>query len=483
MALTIITIYQLLGVALLFAVLGLVLSLIYEERDPSTTLAWVLLLVLFPFFGVLLYVIFGRDWRHIGATDRKRAEALARGKEALAPFHARHADDASAFLGASAPVAARLSSAIRAQNGTEPLPCHDPEIFTSGAEKFERLYDDIESATDHVHLEYFIWEQDALTKRFCDLLAEKARQGVEVRLLYDWIGSVKYGKRQLRDLERAGARVQADAAELIRLNYRNHRKIAVVDGRIAYTGGMNMGQEYIDGKPRYESWRDTHVRFGGPLVADLQRLFCERWRRTCGEDLFAERYFPTPAPAPTRRSVWAQVVHSGPESPRPAVRNTFLLAIFSAEERLRIQSPYFVPDEAIQEALVAEALAGVDVRLIITGVPDKKVPWWAAFTYLDDLVDAGARVFHYRAGFFHAKTMTVDGAVAIIGTTNFDIRSFALHDELSVVFYDSALAAETDADFDDDVARSAEFTAADIERIGRLGRMRNALARLSSRLL
>jgi cardiolipin synthase A/B len=483
MALTIITIYELLGVALLFVVLGLVFSLVYEERDPSTTLAWVLLLVLFPFFGVVLYVVFGRNWRHIGATDRKRTEALALGREALAPIYERHADEAAAFLGMSPPVAARLSSAILAQNGTELLPCHDPEIFTSGAEKFERLYGDIEGATDHIHLEYFIWEQDVLTKRFCNLLAEKVRQGVEVRVLYDWVGSLGHGKRQLRDLERVGAHVQADAAELIRLNYRNHRKIAVVDGRVAYTGGMNMGQEYIDGKPRYESWRDTHVRFGGPLVADLQRLFCERWRRTCGEDLFAERYFPVLAEAPERCAVWSQVVHSGPESPWPAVRNAFLLAISSAEKRLRVQSPYFVPDEAIQEALVAEALAGVDVQLMITGVPDKKVPWWAAFTYVDDLVGAGARVFHYRAGFFHAKTMTVDGAIAIIGTTNFDIRSFALHDELSVVFYDSAMAAETDAAFDDDLTRSAEFTAADVERVGRLGRMRNALARLSSRLL
>jgi cardiolipin synthase A/B len=483
MALTIITIYELLGVALLFVVLGLVLSLIYEERDPSTTLAWVLLLVLFPFFGVLLYVVFGRNWRHIGATDRKRTEALARGRDALAPIYARYADEASAFLGESSPAAKRLSSAIRAQNGTELLPCHDPEIFTSGAEKFERLYGDIEDAIDHVHLEYFIWEQDALTRRFCNLLAEKVRQGVEVRVLYDWVGSLGHGKRQLRELEKAGATVQADAAELVRLNYRNHRKIAVVDGRIAYTGGMNMGQEYVDGKPRYASWRDTHVRFGGPLVADLQRLFCERWRRTCGEDLFGERYFPVLAETPARRAVWSQVVHSGPESPWPAVRNAFLLVISSAEGRLRVQSPYFVPDEAIQEALVAESLAGVDVQLMITGVPDKKLPWWAAFTYVDDLVEAGARVFHYRAGFFHTKTMTVDGTIAIIGTTNFDIRSFALHDELSVVLYDSTMAAEADAAFDRDVAESAEFTAADVAAVGRLARMRNALARLSSRLL
>jgi len=257
----------------------------------------------------------------------------------------------------------------------------------------------------------------------------------------------------------------------------------VIDGHVAYTGGMNMGQEYIDGKPRYASWRDTHVRFGGPLVADLQRLFCERWMRTAGEDLFSQRYFPAPAETPERRAVWAQVVHSGPESRFQAVRNAFLLAIASADRRVRIQSPYFVPDEAIQEALIAQSLAGIDMQLMMTGVPDKRIPWWAAYTYVDDLVEAGGRVFQYSAGFFHAKTMTVDGTIAIIGTTNYDIRSFALHDELSVVFYDQPMAEQLDAIFDDDVSRCVEITLADIHSVGRFARLRNAVARLSSRLL
>ena len=304
-----------------------------------------------------------------------------------------------------------------------------------------------------------------------------------MRVLYDWVGSLGFGKRQLRRLEKAGAQVQPDSAELGRLNYRNHRKIAVVDGRIAYTGGMNMGQEHIVGKPRYASWRVTHIRFGGPLVADLQRLFCERWLRTTDEDLFAERYFPTPAETPERRAVWAQVVHSGPESRFQAVRNAFLLAITSADRHLSIQSPYFVPDEAIQEALLAQSFAGVGVRLMMTGVPDKKIAWWAAYTYVDDFIEAGGRVFQYTAGFFHAKTMTIDGTIAVVGTTNLDIRSFALHDELSVVFFDAAITAQIDATFEHDLTHSVEITLADVQGVSRLARMRNALARLSSRLL
>jgi cardiolipin synthase len=334
-----------------------------------------------------------------------------------------------------------------------------------------------------VHLEYFIWEQDALTSRFCDLLAEKVRQGVEVRVLYDWVGSITYGKRQLKKLRKAGAGVSADAAKWIKLNYRNHRKIAVVDGRVAYTGGMNMGQEYIDGKPRYESWRDTHVRFGGPLVADLQRLFATRWLRATRESVFSARYFPDLDSEVATNAVWAQVVNSGPESSWAAVRNAFLIAIASAEKRVQIQSPYFIPDQGIEDSLVAQSLAGVETRLMMTGVPDKKIPWWAAFTYIDDFVRAGGRVFQYRAGFFHPKTMTIDGSVAVIGTTNFDIRSFELHDELSIFFYDEGVAASQDAIFEEDLSNSAEYTLAEARAISRLQRMRNAMARLSSRVL
>jgi len=475
--------YGILGIAFYVVILGVMLTLIYEERDPSTTLAWVLILLLLPGIGVVAYVLFGRNWRLIAKNDHLRIEALRLGAEMLSPVYARHAQRIAELERRDPPLIGRLITAIRSQDGTEPLPCIDLEIFPSGAEKFSRLYKDIEAATDHVHLEYFIWEQDALTDGFCRLLAEKVREGVEVRVLYDWVGSITYGKRQLKKLRKAGAGVSADAAKWTKLNYRNHRKIAVIDGRVAYTGGMNMGQEYIDGKPRYESWRDTHVRFGGPLVADLQRLFAARWYRATKESVFLERYFPVLDHEIGTTSVWAQVVNSGPESSWAAVRNAFLIAIASAETRVQIQSPYFIPDQGIEDALVAQSLAGVETRLMMTGVPDKKIPWWAAFTYIDDFVRGGGRIFQYRAGFFHPKTMTIDGSVAVIGTTNFDIRSFELHDELSIFFYDQCVAASQDAIFEEDIANSVEYTLADAHTVSRLKRMRNAMARLSSRVL
>jgi len=483
MSFTISQTYGLLAIAFYAVCIGLVLVLIYEERDPSTTLAWVLIFVLFPGVGILLYVLFGRNWRNIGHADRKRIAALARGHSMLTPIYDRFAERSRAFCEASPPIVGRLISAIHAQNQTNPLPCTDVEVFSQGADKFARLLADIEAATDHVHLNYFIWEQDELTGRFCDLLAEKLAQGVEVRVMYDFVGSVPYGKSQLHQLRHAGAKVTADAAQWQKLNCRNHRKIAVIDGRIGYTGGMNMGQEYIDGKPRYESWRDTHVRFTGPLVAELQRLFVERWVRTTGEALFSARYFPEIAAPPSETTVWAQIVHSGPESQWLAVRNAFLLAISSADRKIRIQSPYFVPDGGIEGALIAQSLGGIDSHLMMTGVPDKKIAWWAAFTYVDDFVKAGGAVSLYQAGFFHPKTMTIDGEIAVIGTTNFDIRSFELHDELSIFFYDRPIAEKLDTIFDADLAMCTEVTMDDVDAVAPGERMRNALARLSSRLL
>lgn len=475
---------EILLIAFYVYVLLVILALIAEERDPSTTLAWVLTLVIFPGVGLLLFLAFGRNLSRSGRTDRRRREAQELAREALSPFYDRWADGARVAIDALPSGLRRLPTLIERQNRTRPLPATDLEIFVAGGAKFARLLEDIASATDHVHLQYFIWESDELTARVCDLLAEKARQGVEVRVLYDWVGTLPYGKRQLRLIVEAGGQVRADAAHWSRFNYRNHRKIAVIDGRIGYTGGMNMGSEYIDGKPRYASWRDTHCRFGGPLVAELQCLFAERWYRESGENLFGERYLPADLGLDgAARVSYGQVCHSGPESHREEVRNAFLVAIAAAEDRVRVQSPYFVPDEAIMQALITQALAGVDVEFMMTGVPDKKIAWSAAFSYIDEFIESDGRMYQYDAGFFHPKCVTVDGAIGVIGTTNFDIRSFLLHDELSVFFYDAHVAERIEAAFEADKGLCHVVDHDAYDRMGRMRKFRNALARLASRLL
>jgi cardiolipin synthase len=458
--------------------------MIYEERDPSTTLAWVLVFLILPWLGFVLFILVGRDPRLAGTHDKRRILTAQRGRDIMSPRYAPFRVAATTFQAEQPPIVGRLTRAICELSGTEPLPCTDLVVHTKGAEMFDELYRDIENAVDHVHLEYYSWEDDELTRRFCDLLGEKARSGVEVRVLYDWVGSIRYGKTQLRALRAAGASVRADAARLQRLDYRNHRKIAVVDGRIAYTGGVNFGQEYIDGGKRFASWRDTSVRFGGPLVAELQRLFAMRWMRVTDEDVFGARYFPEVAvEGASGQPVWGQLAFSGAESRWESIHHAFMTAISSAQRRVRVQSPYFVPDQALVDSLVSQSFAGVRIELMMAGVPDKKLPWWAAFTYFDKLLDAGGAVFHYEAGFFHPKTLTVDGAVTVIGTANFDIRSFLLNDELSLFFYDEGVTAKQDAVFDEDVTACRPLTAAEVAALPRRVRLRNALARMGSRLL
>lgn len=463
----------------------IVADMIYEERDPSTTLAWVLVFIALPVLGFLLFILVGRDPRLWRSHDELRVRASALGNEAVAPLYAQFAGSSTELASRKPPVVGRLVRAIHALCETDPLPVTGLEIHAKTAEMFDRLYIDIEAANDHIHLEYYTWEDDELTRRFCDLLAEKARAGVDVRVLYDWVGSIPYGKSQLRTLAAAGARVRADAARLQRLDYRNHRKIAVVDGRIGYTGGVNFGQEYIDGGRRFASWRDTSVRFTGPLVADLQRLFAVRWMRITGEEeCFAPRYFPPlgldDAPG---EPLWGQLAYSGAESRWESIHHAFMVAIGSARTRVRVQSPYFVPDQALADSLVTQSFACVDVELMMAGVPDKKLPWWAAFTYIGKLLDAGGTVYQYGAGFFHAKSMTIDGAVTVIGTANFDIRSFALNDELSLFFYDEGVTATQDSIFDADMGSCRVVTAQEVAGLAGPVRLRNALARLVSRLM
>lgn len=477
------TFYSLAAAALYVIALGFALSLIYDERDPSTTLAWMLILFAIPGLGVVLYFLLGRNWRQIGRRNRRRLRAFERGHQLIRPVYQLYGPAASDWI-VSDPLSARISRAIQTQNGTRPLPCVGLEIMREGAEKFSNLMRDIERAEKFIHLEYFIWENDELTGRFCEVLADKVAAGVEVRVLYDWVGSLPYGKSQLRALRAAGALVHADAAQWYKLNYRNHRKIAVIDGAVAYTGGMNMGAEYVDGGSRFDTWRDTHLRFGGPLVLEMQRLFCQRWYEVAGEDLFSARYFPEAGDeALVAGGVWSQVAVSGPESRWEAIRQAFMLVISSAQTQVRVQSPYFVPDQGIMDALVGQALAAVDVRFMMTGKPDKRIAWWAGQSYLYALTSAGGRAYQYMAGFFHCKALTVDGRIAALGTANFDIRSFMLHDELMIFFFDEEIARAQDAIFDDDMERCAVVTADDLHDQGRLVRFRNALVRLASRVL
>ena len=466
----------------------LVIMLIMDDREPSITLAWLFILLFLPFVGVVFYIFFGRDWKVVARRKgwiRTLREVEA---DAMAPIWERNAGASDRFRDEWAgTIAVPIKRAITNENVASVLPASSIELFNDGAHKFRRLKEDLAGARRFIHLQYFIWEQDRLTAEIVPILLDRLEAGVEVRIMYDWMGCIAFKKRELRQLKRAGAKVEADVTDLLRINYRNHRKIAVIDGEIGYTGGMNVGQEYIDGGDRFATWRDSHLRLTGQAVAALEKLFASRWfehtKKAGGESLFAERFMPAPEADAIAGGTLVEVAAQGVEDPWSAARRTHMVAIGQAEKSVWIQSPYFIPDYSVYDVMINAALSGVDVRFMMTGIPDKKIALWAAQTYYRKLIEAGARVYLYTAGFLHAKTIVVDGVVSAVGTMNMDQRSLKLHKEMMVWVFDKGFARQVADAFEVDMIDCREVTLEDALTVGRPKRFRNQAARLFSNVL
>jgi cardiolipin synthase len=464
----------------------LMILLIMDDREPSITLAWLFILLFLPVIGVVFYIFFGRDWKVV-AQRKGWIQTLRQVEtEGMTPIYARNEAATARFKREwGGTTSDHISRAITAENVSTILPASSLELFNTGAAKFARLKQDLAAAQRFIHLQYFIWEQDRLSAEITPILLDRLKAGVEVRIMYDWMGCISFKKRELKQLAKAGAQVRADVTDLLRINYRNHRKIVVIDGEIGYTGGMNLGQEYIDGGERFATWRDTHLRLTGQVVAGLEKLFASRWfeHKKDHEDLFAERYMPAPDPEADSTGTLVEIAAQGVEDPWSAARRAHMVAIGQAETSVWIQSPYFIPDYSIYDLMINAALGGIDVRFMMTGIPDKPIALWAAQTYYRKLIEAGAHVYLYKAGFLHAKTIVVDGTVSAVGTMNMDQRSLKLHKELMAWVFDRGFAQQVAAAFVADMADCHEVTLDDVLAIGRLKKFRNQAARLFSNVL
>jgi cardiolipin synthase len=477
--------YLWLGVVF-FALYGaaVVVIIIAENREPTVTLSWILILTFLPVVGLPIYFFGGRDWKRIHARLPWVKEVRALREPFMARFYARYETYAAAVAATyrDTPVE-RLLTAVSRQRGNEPLPADDVTLWADGATYFPQLIDDISKARHFIHMQYYIWERDELTTAICDALAERIGAGVEVRILNDFVGSLRYGKDQLLALKAAGAHVGWDVTQIGRLNYRNHRKITVIDGALGHTGGFNIGQEYVDGGAKYPGWRDTAVRFTGPAVAELQKLFAERWYEVYQESLFDEAYFPPAGTPAAADPIMTHVVAQGAEEFWASSTRAHEIAISGAEERVLIQSPYWVPDATMLDVFVNTALSGVELRFMMTGWPDKRLAYNTAQSYWEPVLRAGGHVYLYMAGFMHAKTIVVDGTVSAVGTMNLDIRSMRLNQELMVWLYDAGLARRQEEIFEADLAQCVEVTLDDIASWSAFRRFRNSASRLASNLL
>ncbi len=323
----------LLPLIFLMYVVAVAIALIYDDRDPTTTLAWILLLWALPGFGLVLYFFAGRNWASKTRKGKVLHDYLAIRTPFMKPIYQRYAEQAEKLQASMAHrFQGRVISGIDQMNDTALLPVVSVDVWPHGSTYFPELIADIRRAEKFVHMQYFIWERDELTEAICDALMDRLKAGVEVRILNDFLGNIQYKKDQLRALRDAGAEWKSDQAQIGRLNYRNHRKITVIDGVIGHTGGFNIGQEYIDGKPKYPYWRDTGVRIVGPGVMRLQELFAARWFEVERESLFTEKYFPRWEGDPG--SIMTQVVAHGVEDWWQSSSRAYEIAITAADKRV-----------------------------------------------------------------------------------------------------------------------------------------------------
>jgi cardiolipin synthase len=435
--------------------LVLIPRVVIQRRESAATLAWVLFILLVPIVGALLYAVLGvqrlqrRRSRRQRARQRLHASAAALRSE-LAPFRLGALDSVTlAGLARSYCVGWEATTA-----GNEVAVFHD------GEEAFQALCEAVAAATRYVHLEYYIFQGDSTGRALLALLTERARAGVEVRLLVDAVGSWRLRRSAVAPLREAGGKFAEFLPVAIfrrpfSVNLRNHRKIVVIDGQVAFAGGMNIGDEYRSRDPEIGHWRDTHARVRGPAALRLQEVFAEDWYFATGEDCMVERR----TPLEPRGGVLVEVLESGPDRTAETIYHRLFVAITRSEKRVWLTTPYFIPDRAIFVALVTAAQRGVDVRLLLPGWSDHRFVLYAGRAYYPELLQAGVRIFEYGPGMLHAKTMVVDDAWVTIGSANMDRRSFHLNWEANLIFLDPGMASAMASRFERDLARARAIEA------------------------
>jgi cardiolipin synthase len=429
--------------------------------------------------------MFGRN-RHVFSRERSLMKLFegTRLADRAAAMLAEHPGNV-AKLDAIHSECAQLASVLWASARAPLTSGNDVEILQNATEKYPRLVADIRAASRSIHLLYYEWASDPFTEEVGRLLVEKVRQGVQVRILYDPVGSFPMLRhRYVRDIRRGGVQMFPFAPfyQLHTLSYRNHRKIAVIDGRVAYSGGLNMTEMHLTGPKGFKGWRDTHARVSGEAVALLQSVFATMWHNTTGETLFEEQHFPVAHR--TSRCVPVQVVSAGPDSQWEVIRQSYLAMIALARHHVYLQSPFLILDTSVAEAMKTAALAGLDVRVMIAPSGAEYSPAYrAGLTYAADMARAGVRVLLYQGAYFHSKTVCVDSAVCSIGSANIDIRSFSINYETNLVIYDAAVTRELEADFHTDLEHCVVFTDTQYEARRATSRLLDSSLRLFSPLL
>ncbi|RKD26834.1 cardiolipin synthase [Ammoniphilus oxalaticus] len=455
--------------------------IVLENRNPSRTVAWLVILTIFPIIGFVFYIFVGRNIRK----RRRYKDKTINLNELHQLFNIPY--DVTDYQTLQ-PISSKQERLVHLLLHNASLPMtqlNQVEILTNGEATFEKMFEELRRAEHHIHFITFILRNDQVGNELKKILIEKAKQGIKVRMIIDGLGSRQLSRSYKQELKEAGVELVSFSPILFpylrKINYRNHRKITIIDGEVGFLGGLNVGDEYLGLNEKFGFWRDTHMMVKGDAVYFLQLIFLHDWRFSTDQIVRPEPcYFPKHE---IKQPLHVQIAASGPDSDWEYILKVYFSLITQAKKTVYITTPYLIPDDSIAMALKTAALSGVDVRILVPGIPDHVVVHWASRSYYRELIEAGVKIYSYLKGFIHAKIIIVDGQVVTIGTANFDIRSFHHNFEVSGVIYDPKVADRLSQDFFEDLSYSEQLDLDQIVNRPIGEKARESIARLMSPLL
>ncbi len=475
---------SLLAILYFLTVIFIAVLIILENRNPVKTISWILVLVLLPFAGIVFYLFFGQEYRKSKMFSRKGLKDL----EKLRKLTLEQLDNLpknNFRISDQLYSKKRLMNLLLSNSNAILTNNNEVKVLRNGQETFPEIFRCIEQAKHHVHLEYYIVEDDTIGNYLRELLIIKAREGVEVRFIYDDVGSWQLKRKFIRSMSDAG--VKADCFMRVRfpnltsrVNYRNHRKILVIDGETAFVGGLNFADRYQDGVPGIGPWRDTHLKVTGGGATSLQIIFMADWYFVSKEIFRGEKYF---RPFESGNGKLVQVSASGPDSDWESIGQAYFSAIASATDYVYISTPYLMPTADIMTALKTSALGGIDVRIIVPGLSDAVTSKWGTNSYIEELLESGVKIYFYKAGFIHSKVIVVDGIFSSVGTANLDFRSLETNFEVNAMIYDEEIAGVLASQFLEDQNKSETVILEEWIKRPRMNKIKESFARILSPML
>ncbi|MCJ7819587.1 MAG: cardiolipin synthase [Bacteroidales bacterium] len=469
-----------LAILYIITVITISIMIVLENRNPLKTHSWLLVIILVPVAGIILYVFFGQNYRKQKIYSRK---SLA-DNEMLSESAATQMSTLSTVIASESSDIQSKSHLMRLllKNNRSVLTLDNTvKLLKNGNEAFPAMKEAIAGAKNYIHIEFYRIEPDVLGTEFMDLLKQKSSEGVKIRVIYDDVGSWNIGKSYLNDVRASGISIYPFMPVRFpsfssKINYRNHRKILVIDGTTGFVGGLNIADKYLHGLPDLGHWKDTHLELRGESVEALDSVFLSDWNFVSGNPVSGVESFINPPKTGNRCLV--QVASSGPDTDWATIMQVYFSAIATAKTSIYLTSPYFSPDESLLTALKTAALSGVDVRMIFPKKSDSIIANWNTRSYISELIEAGVRIYLYTDGFIHSKYLLVDSVFASVGSPNVDIRSFDLDFEVTALIYDWKFASELSTLFFEDLKGCKEIKTNDWEQRSRTDRSRESLARI-----